>query len=344
MVQRLDISSFLLQSENHPVIDVRSPAEYHQAHIPGAISLPLFSDEERAVVGTLYKQSGREEAMMKGLQFYGKNMQEIINQLKDQTSDKQLFVHCWRGGMRSEVVAWMLGLFGYNASVLNKGYKGFRRKVLDSFSESRKMLILGGKSGSAKTEILNLLRKRGEQVIDLEALAHHRGSAFGDILDSSQSPSQEQFENDLFMQFRKTEPDKAIWLEDESQRIGQINLPNSIWQQMRTAKVVYVEIPFEQRLQYIVTHYGKSDVNDLKASTIRIQKRLGGLDTKNAIQFLESGDIKNAFAIFLRYYDKCYERATTNRSPEKIERLYFDQIDPSAIAGAIASHLSILVS
>ena len=135
MVTKLDIEEFLSRSLGHPVIDVRSPKEFAHAHMPGAISLPLFSNDERAAVGTLYKQKGRESAMMLGLEYYGWNMQRIISGLKNQTDDKQLFVHCWRGGMRSGVVAYMLDLFGYKVSTLNKGYKSFRTTVLESFSQ-----------------------------------------------------------------------------------------------------------------------------------------------------------------------------------------------------------------
>jgi tRNA 2-selenouridine synthase len=221
MVTKLEVEHFLENATGRPLIDVRSPAEFAHAHIPGAISLPLFSNEERAVIGTLYKQQGREVAMMKGLSYYGANMQRIISDLKNYTDDKEVFVHCWRGGMRSGVVAWMLDLFGYKVSTLNRGYKDFRKSAIDSFNGPKNILILGGKTGSAKTEVLNALKKQGEQIIDLEALAHHKGSAFGDLGEAA-SPSQEQFENDLFMHFRELDWNKAIWLEDESQRIGLI--------------------------------------------------------------------------------------------------------------------------
>jgi len=242
MVTQLDIKQFVVQCEGHPVIDVRSPAEYDHAHFPGSFSLPLFSNEERAVVGRLYKQQGREVAMMQGLEYFGTNMQRIISDLKNQTDQKQIYVYCWRGGMRSGVVSWMLDLFGYKVYTLQKGYKAFRNAVLDSFREPREILILGGKTGSAKTEVLHALKEKGEQVTDLEALAHHRGSAFGRI-DEAPQPSQEQFENDLFLELKKTDPRKPLWLEDESQRIGNLNIPNALWNQMRNARVVYLEIP-----------------------------------------------------------------------------------------------------
>lgn len=327
MVQKADIESFLHAAKGHLIIDVRSPGEYEHAHIPGAINLPLFSNDERAAIGTLYKQTGRAEAMMLGLEYYGKNMQRILSELKNRTGDKQLFVHCWRGGMRSGVVAWMLDLFGYKVCTLNKGYKAFRRLVLDSFSVPKNILILGGKTGSAKTDTLKELAALNQQVIDLERMANHKGSAFGGLGDSYR-PSQEQFENDLFMAFSESNPARPVWLEDESQRIGMVNLPNALWNQMRAAKVIYLEIPFEQRLDYLLGAYGNYHIDELKAATLRIQKRLGGLETKNTIQYLESGDIRHAFSILLKYYDKLYLRASSQRNPENVLK-----VDSTSTAG-----------
>jgi len=341
LVTTLEIEEFLSQSSGHPVLDVRSPAEYAHAHIPGAISLPLFSDSERAVIGTLYKQQGREQAMMQGLEYYGKNMQRIVSDLKNQTTDKQLYVHCWRGGMRSGVVAWMLNLFGYKVSTLHKGYKTFRRTVLDSFSPVKNILILGGKTGSAKTKVIHELKQLGEQVIDLEALAHHKGSAFGGIGEMDAS-SQEQFENELYMHFRNLDPAKPVWLEDESQRIGRMNLPNPMWEQMRKAPVVYLEIPFEERLNYIEETYGSLDVEELKVATLRIQKRLGGLDTRNALQFFGEGKIRDAFDILLKYYDKAYMRATAQRPKNNIRTIAIEKITPHDIALQIMNHAVVL--
>lgn len=334
MIQKFAIEDFLNAAGGHPIIDVRAPAEYRHGHIPGAVSLPLFSDEERAIVGTLYKQTGREAAMLKGLEYYGTNMLGIIAGLKSQTSDTKLFVHCWRGGMRSGVVSWMLDLFGYQVTVLNKGYKSFRRTVLESFAGSRSLLILGGKTGSAKTNLLEELIRRHQQVIDLEGLAAHKGSAFG-ALGQPAAPTQEQFENELFMQFRSSNKLVPTWLEDESQRIGQVNLPNALWLQMRNAPVIYLEIPFEVRLNYLVQVYGGFSKEALMESTFRIRKRLGGLETDKTLKYIESGDMKSAFAILLAYYDKNYLRATAQRNPASIIRIESDTVQAVSNADLI---------
>lgn len=338
MIQKLNINDFLLQSAGHLVLDVRSPAEYKHAHIPGSVSLPLFNDEERATIGTLYKQNGREAAMMKGLEYYGTNMQRILSELEKITTDKVLFVHCWRGGMRSGVVAWMLDLFGYKVGTLNKGYKAFRSLVLSSFNEPRRLVILGGKTGSAKTAVIQQLFQQSQQVIDLEQLACHKGSAFGALGEAS-PPSQEQFENDLFMKFRETNAAIPVLLEDESQRIGPVNIPNALWAQMRGAPVLYLEIPFEERLQHLVKTYGGFALEDLKASTLRIRKRLGGLQTTNTIQLLENGEYRSAFSILLQYYDRTYMRATEQRNSTMIRRVESTTTDAATNASLVLQAL-----
>lgn len=336
VVTKLNIEAFLNQSAGHPVIDVRSPGEYRHAHIPGAISLPLFSDEERSAVGTAYKQQGREPAMMLGLDYYGPGMQRIISALKKNSDDRHLFIHCWRGGMRSGVVSYMLDLFGYKVTTLTGGYKNFRRTVLDSFSSPKNILLLGGKTGSAKTKVLQVLRQQGGQVIDLEALAHHKGSAYGGI-GETQAPTQEMFENELYMELAKLDITKPVWLEDESQRIGSVNLPPALWNQMRQAPVRYLEIPFEQRLHYLAEEYGKFPPENLKAATLRIQKRLGGLETKKVLQLLDEANMKAAFSILLKYYDKVYDKATAERKPGSITVFDSPVTDPAINAVKVSA-------
>ncbi|MBX7140842.1 MAG: tRNA 2-selenouridine(34) synthase MnmH [Chitinophagales bacterium] len=343
MVTKLSVEDFLQQSATHPVIDVRSPAEFGHAHMPGAMSLPLFSNEERAVIGTLYKQQGRETAMMKGLEYYGENMQRIIEELKRHTNDRNLFIYCWRGGMRSGVVAWMLDLFGFRVSTLIGGYKSFRRAVLESFSSEKNILILGGMTGSAKTQVLQQLHHAGEQTVDLEALAHHKGSAFGD-LGESQPPSQEQFENNLYDQFRQLDSARPVWLEDESQRIGWVNIPNALWLQMRRAPVCYLEIPFEVRLDYITAEYGKYPVEKLKGATQRIHKRLGGLEAQHALRLFDEANFREAFAILLKYYDKVYAKATSQRNKNSVKPISSNTVEATVNAAHCIAELRTLVT
>ncbi len=335
-IHRLPIKDFLSKAEGALVIDVRSPGEYAQAHLPGAVSMPLFTDEERKEVGTAYKQVSREQAIKIGLDHFGPKMRRMVEEVEGRLGQgRDVFVYCWRGGMRSGAVAWLLDLYGFKVHVLQGGYKAFRNEVLQLFEQSCSFLILGGYTGSGKTEVIHELHRRGANVIDLEGLASHKGSAFGN-LNMPPQPRQEMFENLLAMELRKhqlqpvrtttengpsAEDDPLpiahsplpIWLEDESQRIGDVNLPIALWKTMRRSPIIFLEIPFEARLDHIVEEYGPLDRERLKHAVERISKRLGGLEAKNTLQFLEEGNMKEAFRILLRYYDKFYGKGLHNR-------------------------------
>ena len=342
-MRRVPITEFLAQRENALLLDVRSPAEYLHAHIPGAVSLPLFSNEERAVVGTAYKQKSRQEAIKIGLDYFGPKMRGIVEEVEalfvgrwplaernannEQRPTTNVFIYCWRGGMRSGAVGWLLNLYGFDVTVLAGGYKAFRNYVLASFEQPYDFKVLGGYTGSGKTELLQSLKTQGQNIIDLEALASHKGSAFGSINMPSQ-PSQEMFDNLLSCELRaisrkqgsdeattngKLQTANPIWLEDESQRIGTVNIPNALWETIRSAPVYFLDIPFEERLVHIIKEYSQCNKEQLLEAIDRIKKRLGGLNAKNATQLLEEGRIEESFAVLLRYYDKQYTKGLHGR-------------------------------
>lgn len=299
---------------NYLIIDVRSPGEYAHAHIPNAFSLPLFTDEERAAIGTTYKQESREAAIKLGLPFFGTKMQNMIEQVEGWATNFEkingkkpiILIQCWRGGMRSAAVAWLLDLYGLKTEQLTGGYKAYRNWVLAQFEKDYSMKVLGGFTGSGKTEILLQLQKSKLPVIDLEGLANHKGSAFGALGQNAQA-SQEQFENNLaraLLNISSQHP--YFWIEDESQRIGTNMLPITFFKNMRNSICYFIDIPFDARLQFIAQAYGKFAVADLIAATLRIQKRLGGLETKTAVNLLVENNIEGAFSILLKYYDKVY--------------------------------------
>lgn len=323
-IQKVPVEKFVELAESYPVLDVRSEGEYEHAHIPGALSLPLFNNEERKVVGTIYKQQSREDAIKKGLEYFGPKMRDMIlfaEQIIDQHNqgNKTLLVHCWRGGMRSAGVAWLLDLYGFKVYTLIGGYKAFRNWIIQQYTENTAINILGGYTGSGKTIVLDALRTLGEPVIDLENLAGHKGSAFGNI-GLPKQPSQEMFENKLGVALcatKKTFHEKPIWIEDESQRIGTTNIPRDFWLMMRRSPVTFIDIPFEERLNYLVDTYGKLNAAELKEAIVRIQKRLGGLETKIALENIEQNNIKGCFSILLKYYDKHYQKALDKRDDPK---------------------------
>ena len=330
-IEKIDVARFLELYSSIPVFDVRSPGEFSHASIPCAYSLPLFTDEERKIVGTAYKQDSREQAIKMGLDFFGVKMRKILedvssivtpgNNNKSFTnaavqaahSKPPVIVHCWRGGMRSAGIAWLLDLYGFKVYTLSGGYKAFRKWVLHYLEQDYPLTVLGGYTGSGKTEILHHLKSKGETIVDLEGMANHKGSAFG-ALGMPPQPSQEMFENKLAVDlYTAGFSGKPIWIEDESQRIGHINIPQAFWQMMRSKPVCFVDIPFENRLEFITRTYGKQQKGELAAAITRIQKRLGPLETKTALGYLVEDNITESFRILLKYYDKLYTKGLANR-------------------------------
>jgi tRNA 2-selenouridine synthase len=367
VIKKIAIDEFVRHVGRYPVLDVRSPGEYRHAHIPGAHNLPLFSDEERKVVGTLYKQEGRQLAIKAGLDYFGPKMSKMVEAVEaivnihlpqNQIPNSQfpipdsnhlipnskfqipttqypipqkVLLHCWRGGMRSAGVAWLLDLYGFEVYTLNGGYKSFRNWALGQFEKPYSFAILGGYTGAGKTQVLKALAKADQPIIDLEGLACHKGSAFG-ALGETKRPSQEMFENSLAANLFtiSNKLSEAIWLEDESQRIGLVNLPGALWKTMRQSPLYFLDVPFEERLNYITGEYGKYKKEELVNAIIRIQKRLGGVNTKNAINFLLENNYKESFRILLTYYDKYYERGLreTDADKRQIITLTCDEVDP----------------
>jgi tRNA 2-selenouridine synthase len=351
-IEKIDIARFLELYPRLPIFDVRSPGEYNHARIPGAYSLPLFNDEERKLVGTAYKQQSREQAIKIGLDFFGHKMRALLDEVSAIVQDKKssklaplypvsaahskppVIVHCWRGGMRSAGVAWLLDLYGFKVYTIVGGYKAFRRWVLQYLDADQEINVLGGYTGSGKTEILHHLKSKGETIIDLEGIAGHKGSAFG-AFGMPPQPSQEMFENQLAVELlQAAATGKSIWLEDESQRIGQINLPQGFWRTIRSKPVFFVDIPFDNRLEYICRNYGKLQKSELAAAITRIQKRLGPLETKTALSFLVEDNISECFRILLKYYDKLYLKGLSNRPETNKQITTIPCIEPGAPAAA----------
>ena len=188
MSKVIQAQEFLKLSAKYPIIDVRSPAEYDNAHIPGALSLPLFSNDERAAVGTIYKQCGKVKAVSKGLEIAGPKLSSFAKFALSLKTD-HLLIHCWRGGMRSSSMAWLIETLGIKCTLLEGGYKSYRSHIRAELAKPFKIALLGGYTGSGKTELLQHLHNNNQQIIDLEAIAKHKGSAFGAI-GQPQQPSQ----------------------------------------------------------------------------------------------------------------------------------------------------------
>lgn len=320
MAKKITTKFFLEQAKELPIIDVRSPAEYAQAHIPGAINIPLFTNEERAEVGTAYKKQTKQKAMLIGLERIGPKMRSTAEQALKMAVDGKLLVHCWRGGMRSESMAWLFERVGIECQLLRGGYKAYRRYAKNELSSKAKIVILSGSTGSGKTDILKEIKKQGEQIIDLEGIAHHKGSAFGAIGEKEQH-STEQFENNLHLVFSKLDLLKRIWVEDESKAIGKNFIPDEFFNQMRKAPVLKINISKEERIKRLVKDYTFADKEILVYHLNRIKKRLGPKETQMAIESVENGEMATAVGISLTYYDKGYAHGLSKRNIKSVTEL-----------------------
>lgn len=305
MVNYISIPEFIAKAKELPVLDVRAPKEHAAGHIPGAVSFPIFSDDERITVGTAYKQKGHDPAVLIGLDVFGPNMSGFVKKAKKLAVNNELLVHCWRGGMRSSAMAWLLDFSGFKVHLLEGGYKTYRHLIQEEFNKPRPFILVGGMTGSGKTDMLPHLQLLGQQVIDLEGLAQHKGSAFGAIGMPDQ-PSTEHFENLLGMELLKLDIQQPIWLEDEDITIGKVVLPKAFYAQMQQSTTIVLDIPKPLRIQKLAEEYCQTDKALLESAILRIRKRLGGLATQQALDAITTGDMKQMVDIALSYYDKCY--------------------------------------
>ena len=329
---QISIEDFLQKSKNLPIIDVRTPAEFMKGHIPGAINIPIFSNEERAIVGTKYKQESRDTAMAEAMYFVSQNVDFYLDEIaKLKIPTKKILIHCWRGGMRSGSMARLFAADGYDVQILQGGYKSYRNLVLQSFEQPLRLLIIGGMTGSGKSDVLKEIENLGEQIVDLEGIAHHKGSAFG-ALGQLPQPTVEQFENDLHKAFSKLDLSEPIWLEDESQLVGKVRIPKPLFEQIRAAKVYKLELSKEYRIKRLVTEYTDFDKKLINTSIQNISRRLGGLAAQHAVNAIEKNDFSTAIDIVLSYYDKTYSYGLSKREGQTVIPVKLDEDDPKKTA------------
>jgi len=344
------------------ILDVRSPGEFDQGHIFGALSWPLFNNSERAEIGTLYKQKSREKAVDLGLHIIGPKMKEMAqwgrSMFEGQTSSASspsrnpLLIYCWRGGMRSESVAWLLRTAGVPTVVLEGGYKAFRTYARSEFDRKIDFAVLGGLTGSAKTDTLHELAKiPGESVIDLEGMARHFGSAFGNLEERAQ-PTTEQFSNDLFSHLRTVNAwndnsparTRPIWVENESRSIGIVDLPEPIFSQLISSRCFEMNRTDKDRVNHLVNMYGDIDIELLASAFQRITPKLGGQNAKDALAALSQGDLATAARIALVYYDKTYSHGLAKRDKALRTDVDCRGLTPPECASHLSSFLTDFIS
>ncbi len=301
------------------IVDVRSPAEFALDHIPGAINLPVLSDEERAVVGTIYVQDSRFRARRIGAALVARNIAaHLEGAMSEKPGSWAPLVYCWRGGQRSGAMATILAQVGWRPTLLEGGYRTWRRYVSDQLYTqpcNLGLVLLGGYTGLAKTEILLRVRNLGVQVLDLEGLAAHRGSLFGALPDVPQ-PDQKLFETHLLQAMAVLDPARPVLVEAESSKIGQRMIPPAFWRAMLCAPRIDLEAPVSARAAYLVTAY-----HDIIADAARLRGVLATLPGrhghKNLAQWLELVDGAEyqalAEALMLAHYDPAYAQGRAPR-------------------------------
>lgn len=329
MSEPVAIDGFL--ADGRTLIDVRSPGEFKRGHIPSAFNLPLLLDEQRARVGTLYKQQGRQAATQEALHLVAPRLPTIVAEALRVATTPQVGLYCWRGGQRSGSMAWLLEtVAAMRVCTLRNGYKAYRNQVLQTFTKPWKLRVLGGYTGSGKTGILEILQHTGHQTIDLEAIANHRGSAFGGIGQPEQ-PTTEHFENLMADALNQMDPQRPIWIEDESQNLGKVKINDAFFAQMRSGPVWFVQASMEQRVARLVNEYGTLPAHELAEAIDRISKRLGPQHALRAKVELQRGNLPEVVAIALGYYDKRYRRGLDERDPRMVHRIPAEGLTPKEV-------------
>ncbi len=326
MNQLLSLPQFLANPKA-TILDVRTPAEFELGHLPNAQNLPLFTNAERAEVGTLYKEKGKDVAVLRGLELVGPKLASYVKEAKRLAKNSEIYLYCWRGGMRSGSMQWLLSTAGMRVSRLEGGYKSYRSNFEQIVEQPWQLMVLHGKTGCGKTDVLKELANLGEQVLDLEGLANHKGSVFGGMGLGCQ-PSTETFINHLHDTLRGFDPQRKVWCEGESMLIGHVYIPQNFFLKLTTSPIVELDLNMKCRIARLVKEYGGFDNTLLIPAFERIRKRLGNDNVKEAIEALEQGDISHAATIALRYYDKGYTMARNKRDGECIGSIYMESDDP----------------
>ena len=314
--RKLPVDEFL--ALDIPIVDVRSPVEFAKGHIPNAVNFPLFTDIQRHKIGTAYKKQGSYEAFLLGLQFIGPKMRLIVEQSEIISDDKKIAIYCQRGGKRSGSVGWLLEQAGFEVYTLQGGYKSFRQWVLSSFKKHLNIVILGGYTGSGKTQILQQLKSNGVQILDLEGIANHKGSAFGFV---GEQPHYSHFENEVALAIHKLDSNRPLWIEDESRLIGRCCIPEDLWKQIRASKTFFLQRDLEHRQKILMDDYGRMKPQALINCCNKIRKRLGEQTTDQVIADIVQGNMRVALNTVVSYYDKKYLHGVSKRPDELVEKV-----------------------
>ena len=332
MPNTFDTLAALLDHGYDAVIDVRSPAEFAEDHLPGAINLPVLSDSERAKVGTIYKQVSAFDARKVGAALVSRNAADhIAGPLSGFDGGWRPLVYCWRGGQRSGSFTSILQQIGWRTDVIAGGYQTYRRLVHAAMYDVRlphRMVLLDGNTGTAKTDILARLAALDVQIVDLEGLAGHRGSLLGEIPEGQ--PSQKQFESLLASAFTRLDPRKITVVEAESSKIGKRVIPPTVWAQMIAAPRIQIDASLAARAAWLVAAYAEviSDRQRLRGQLDFLRRHRGHETVNRWVALLENGDhIGLATALMADHYDPAYAKSRANHRHDVIATLHTETLD-----------------
>lgn len=302
-----------LQLEQPIFVDMRSPGEYNEAHIPTAVNVPLFSDKEREHIGKVYHSQGQAAARFLGLKYVSPRLPDLVKQLQELAGKGQLVVYCWRGGMRSRSICSVLELLQVPYLRLAGGYKAFRKHVVETLEQPprQQVVVLRGLTGVGKTGVLKRLRQLGEPAIDIEGLASHRGSVFGHI-GLARQPSQKMFENLLFWELHTLRSFPYVLVECESRRTGRVMLPKPFFEAMQLGPQILLYDKLENRTQRLIAEYTEMQLDEekiqqLTQAILRLKQRLGGKLVRQLVDYLQRGELEAVVESLLTdYYDPLY--------------------------------------
>lgn len=329
------------------IIDVRSPAEYAEDHIPGAISLPALDNEERAIVGTIYTQESTFKARKIGAAKVARNVAtHLEGPLADRDGGWRPLVYCWRGGQRSGSFASILSQIGWRAEVIEGGYRSYRRLVVQAMHDTplpHRVILLDGNTGTAKTEILALLSQRGVQVIDLEGLAAHRGSLFGAV--SQPQPSQKAFEGALAHVLEGVDPARPVVIEAESSKVGALLVPSGLWAAMRAAPRIRLNAPLEARAKYLTRAYADltADIGTMQATLAKLVPLRGHEQVCLWQQMAARCEFEALAAeLMARHYDSRYNKSRSAHDVDLLAEIDVQRLDADGLA-QVADRIAQLV-
>ncbi|MEM1368986.1 MAG: tRNA 2-selenouridine(34) synthase MnmH [Cyanobacteria bacterium P01_H01_bin.15] len=328
------------------IIDVRSPGEFAEDHLPGAINLPVLNDSERALVGTTYKQVSPFEARKQGAAIVSKNIgAHLSKHFANKPKTYRPLIYCWRGGQRSNSLALILTQIGWPATLLEGGYKTYRQHVRESLEylpNEFTWLLIGGLTGSGKTYLLEQLAEAGEQVLDLEAIANHRGSLLGQVWADglTPQPSQKWFESKILAHLKMFTPTRPVWVESESNKIGQVHIPPDLWQHLKGAHHVEIEVPLKERVDWLLRKYPHLVENPtlLKTKLSALKERHGKQKLAEWADWIDSGDWFEFVEDILRsHYDPAYKRSMVQTFSPISQHLSLPNLEPDSVVSAVSS-------